>query len=139
MDRCRNINNTVYKYYGKRGITVCDEWHDAATFADWAFNNGWAKGLCLDRIDTNGDYCPENCRWTTPAENAINQRVRKDNKTGYRGVHYDKYKKCYVGLISVNGKRVNVGTHKSDPRHVALLRDKFIIDNNLSHKLSIID
>lgn len=66
------------KYYGtmvykKKGIKVCDEWQDAKPFLDWSIQNGYKEGLQLDRIDNDGDYSPENCRWVTPKENARNR------------------------------------------------------------------
>ena len=64
-----------HKDYGQRGITVCSEWeHDYVTFRDWAFANGWEVGLTLDRIDNDGNYCPENCRFVTRKKNCRNKR-----------------------------------------------------------------
>ena len=66
MSRCYNKNSWNYKWYGGKGITVCDEWrNDFLNFRDWALENGYSKELTLDRIDGEKDYCPENCRWTT--------------------------------------------------------------------------
>lgn len=75
--RCENRNREKYKDYGGRGIKVCDEWHDPANFVRWALNNGYAQGLQLDRIDNDGNYCPENCRFVTPKENSRNRRNTK--------------------------------------------------------------
>lgn len=73
-NRCAMPNHISYKDYGARGISVCEEWKDFQTFYDWAMSNGYKKGLHIDRIDFNGDYTPDNCRWITQAENNRNRR-----------------------------------------------------------------
>ena len=75
--RCENPNRQKYKDYGGRGIKVCEEWHDCGVFAEWAFANGYKQGLQIDRIDNNGDYRPENCRFVTPKQNSRNRRNTK--------------------------------------------------------------
>lgn len=77
--RCENKNCKSYKWYGAKGVSVCDEWHDYSAFKKWALDNGYdekaEKGECtIDRINPYGDYEPSNCRWVSMAEQARNKR-----------------------------------------------------------------
>jgi hypothetical protein len=67
--RCRDPKHISYPNYGARGIAVCDEWQDYGAFKEWALANGYAEGMWIDRIDSDGPYEPDNCRWITPKEN----------------------------------------------------------------------
>ena len=85
--RCSVPSVNCYKNYGGRDIKVCKEWNESwETFRDFALSHGYREGLQIDRIDNNGDYCPENCRFVTHAENSRN--TRRNRKVIYHGEEY---------------------------------------------------
>ena len=85
--RCNNSNSPEYNRYGARGIKVCQEWlDDFMNFYNWAMSNNYSDDLTIDRIDVNGDYCPDNCRWATPSEQANNKR--NNRIVEYKGQKY---------------------------------------------------
>lgn len=95
--RCSNPKDKSYKNYGGRGITVCEEWqNDFMSFYFWAYSNGYKEEklenglniLTLDRIDNDDNYCPQNCRWVTNAEQAKNKQNNMSSE--------EKYKICPV-------------------------------------------
>ena len=101
--RCNNPNYHQYHLYGGRGISVCDEWMDYINFKEWAINNGYKPGLTIDRIDTDGNYCPENCRWVTQKEQQNNKRT---NRTiTYNGETHSLMEWCE--LLQLNYERVS--------------------------------
>lgn len=73
--RCLNPRCRAYRNYGERGITICDEWMEFEPFLAWALSNGWEKGLEIDRVDNDGGYSPENCRFVTRTVNGNNRRT----------------------------------------------------------------
>lgn len=76
--RCRSKNCKFFEYYGGRGIKVCQDWNESyVLFRDWALANGYQENLTIDRIDVNGNYCPENCRWVSMKVQMNNTRANR--------------------------------------------------------------
>lgn len=73
--RCNNKKSKSYPDYGGRGVAICPEWNDYAAFQKWAISAGYKDELTIDRIDVNGNYCPENCRWVTWFAQSNNKRT----------------------------------------------------------------
>lgn len=110
--RCFSETDSRYKDYGGRGITICNEWlgkDGFINFYNWAINNGYDDSLTIDRINVNGNYCPENCRWSTWKEQARNQRksiiISFEGKTlplkewaEIKNVPYERLRKRIVNL-----------------------------------------
>lgn len=86
--RCYNPKCKAYKWYGKRGIAVCDEWlHDFMAFYNWSMNNGYNDSLTIDRIDVNGNYEPSNCRW-------VDMKIQNRNSRHNRNITINGKSHC---------------------------------------------
>lgn len=71
ISRCYNPDDKSYRFYGEKGIRVCNEWIEHPDlFESWAISNGYEEGLTIDRVESNKDYSPDNCRWVTLKYNA---------------------------------------------------------------------
>lgn len=89
IQRCTNPRAENYSDYGGRGILVCTEW--LQSFRQFYTDMGNCPDeLTLDRVDNNGNYEKANCRWSSRSEQSLNQRLRSDNRCGYRGVREHK-------------------------------------------------
>lgn len=96
--RCYDKNDKAYRWYGAKGIKICDEWmNNPKLFEEWAINNGYADNLTIDRINENKNYCPENCQWITIKRNA-------------------KYKST-TSLINIDGE-IHTGREWADILHL---------------------
>ena len=129
-NRVFNVKHKNYNDYGGRGITICDEWLDVQNFYNWAMSNGYSDELSIDRIDNEGNYCPENCRWTTRTIQSRNTRIPKNNTSGYKGVSYNKRDEKYRAYIYIKSKRIGLGYFKTAVEG-AIAYNNYIIENNL--------
>jgi hypothetical protein len=83
--RCYNPNNAAYSHYGARGIIICPEWlgeQGIINFYNWSINNGYQEGLTIDRIDVNGNYEPNNCRW-------VDMKTQQNNRSNNHYIEID--------------------------------------------------
>ena len=129
--RTLNSNFKQYNDYGGRGITICDEWkNDFMSFYAWAMSNGYSDDLSIDRIDNDGNYEPNNCRWTTQTIQNRNQRISSKNTSGYKGVSYNKDNNKYLVRININKKNTYLGYFQTAVEG-AIAYNNYIIENNL--------
>lgn len=95
LERCYKEKNHDYKIYGARGIKVCDEWvKNKESFFNWAISNGYKDGLTIDRIDTNGNYEPANCRW-------VDYKIQARNRRNNHIVEYNDEKHCIADWADI--------------------------------------
>ena len=134
--RCYNPNFHAYKKYGGVGIEIYKKWrNNFEEFYNWSISNGYKDNLSIDRINPNGNYEPDNCRWADRTIQSRNIRIQSNNKSGFHGVCFNKRLKKYNAVIKVAYKQKHIGTFNTK-EEAALARDKFIIENNLNHPLS---
>ena len=111
--RCKNPNDKYYRIYGGKGVSICDDWLVFENFYNWAITNGYDKNAeyskcTIDRIDGNGNYCPENCRWvdarTQSRNNSANKILTYNGKTQHI-TDWSKELNIPLSTISVRLKR----------------------------------
>lgn len=125
--RCNNSKNNNYKHYGGRGIKVCKRWDNFANFLHDVGEKPTPKHT-LDRIDNDGDYEPNNVRWATQVLQIYNSRVRSTNKSGIKGVWFNKKVGNYQVSLRINGKRLYLGSFYSfeDAKNARLNAEKML-------------
>lgn len=128
ISRCYNPHRPEYPNYGARGIRVCDEWRTFKPFQEWALSHGYKKDLEIDRIDNNGDYTPDNCRWVTHSMNNLNHRKRSDNTIGYTAI--ERAGRKFYFRLTINGVKYHGKMHLT-PEAAYAEKMQFIKDNNL--------
>ena len=134
IHRCNNPKNKAYSNYGERGIKVCDRWLDVKNFIEDMYST-FQDSMTLDRKNNNKGYNKDNCRWVTRQVQTQNTRLlRNTNKSGYRGVSWNKQKSKWISVV-YNIKRIYLGSF-SNAIDGALAYDKYIIENNLEHTLN---
>lgn len=133
--RTTTDKSTDFKYYGGKGIRVCERWMVINNFIEDMYPT-YQEGLTIDRINNDGNYEPSNCRWATKATQARNSRLLKStNKSGYRGVYFSKRLKKWISQITINSQRVYLGCYKT-PLEAAKTYDKYVKENNYDHTVN---
>lgn len=128
--RCHNPNVVVWARYGGRGIYVCDEWRkNTLAFIKWATDNGYRKGLEIDRINNDDGYTPTNCRWVTRKENMWN--LRKNRIITYKGESKPMGEWAHKLGISYSCLSSRVGYGWSDERIISTPKNKKKYENSL--------
>jgi hypothetical protein len=113
-DRCYNNNSKDKKNYLLKGIRICDEWKKSfSCFREWSTNNGYREGLTIDRINSNGNYEPDNCRWVTLSENVKNVDRKGENQSRHKITEEQAYEiintPVYRGANIFFSKKFNIG------------------------------
>lgn len=114
--RCNYESSSSYEDYGGRGIVVCERWN---SFDNFLSDMGERpEGCTLDRIDVDGNYCPENCRWASPSVQSSNQRKRKGCTSKHKGVYFNSKLNKWVARKGIGKDRIVVGSFDTEQEAV---------------------
>lgn len=131
--RCFNPTQKEIKGYGMKNISMCDDWLMYINFKKWALDSGYNDKMTIDRINNDGNYCPENCRFVDYSTNNANRGITSRNKSGYIGVWFDGLK--YISKVGWMGVRNHIGRFVT-AEEAAIKRNEFIVKNKLPHTMN---
>jgi hypothetical protein len=134
--RCYNVSDKDYRWYGEKGIKICNDWlYNPKLFEKWALNNGYADNLTIDRINSDQDYCPENCQWIPSVENS-----RKAGKVTWITINNETLtgrqwsEKFHLGVNTINTAIRNYGLDKTKELIIAMIKDNPSTKHRKSHQ-----
>ena len=122
LKRC-NPKNKASARYGKRGIRVCEEWQSFIPFWQWAEANGYEEGLSIDRIDNDGDYSPENCRWADRITQCNNRRTSRIVQIGCMRGTVAEWCKVY----GLKHQTVYTRVHRGATYQEAIMKNELVL------------
>ena len=124
--RCNNPKHIQYSEYGGRGIKVCERWNNFTNFLE-DMGEKPTPQHSIDRIDNDLGYSPENCRWATKQEQVINRGLQKNNKSGFRGVFWDKSRNAWLAYIQRDRKFKTIGRFETK-EEAAKARENYLCE-----------
>lgn len=125
VSRCISPTERELEFY--KGTKVCDRWlePDGQGFLNFLMDMGERpEGTSIDRIDTNGNYDPENCRWADRSTQSYNQKIQRNNTSGCAGVYWSKVANKWAAYINKDGKRLHIGLFDVFEEAVQARKDK---------------
>lgn len=136
--RCGDPDHKDFKYWGGKGVRLCDEWLNSfQAFYDWA-QPQYAQGLSIERADIAKNYCPENCSWIPKCEQPINRGIFCNNTSGFKGVSFMPARGKYKAYIGVEKKVIYLGLHLTAKAAAAAYND-YVTSHGLPHPLNEIN